>query len=298
MIRAFRGSWAVALGSMLVGCVGWPHHRSPAPATTSATPPTAAALVAYLNDNSKRLHTVDCGDLDLDAKQKNQAIGLTGWMVAQKARNFRLAAKVAGNQMVDIGSNDHEFWFWIGKSEPPYLFHCSYEDFHRGQARLPLPFQPEWIMQALGMADYGPPEKYQVSVRGSTVELIEPTTLPSGQRVRKVVVFNRQQVPQVTAHLLQDEQGGKIICAAYILEHMHDRSSGAVLPKRLNLVWPEERMELKMRFDDVVVNRPIEPQRSASLFTRPRLANVPSYDLARGPDAPGNRPGAGLGLPR
>jgi hypothetical protein len=48
-------------------------------------------------------------------------------------------------------------------------------------------------------------------------------------------------------------------------------------------------MELKMKLDQVAINGQLEPQRCARLFTRPAMANIPSYDLARGldPGSPG-----------
>src|SRR4029078_5880788 len=100
-------------------------------------------------------------------------------MVCKKPGNFKLVASVVGNQAVDLGSNDQEFWFWISKAEPPYLFHCSYNDFARGGVRLPFPFQPEWVMEALGMAEYGSPQDYQLVCRGKAgLERVQQTRSP------------------------------------------------------------------------------------------------------------------------
>jgi hypothetical protein len=286
---------AAGMFFLLVGCtLPWTRTRpgdNAAPPPQNAHLPTAAALVGYLNDNARRIQTVDCRELDLDAKQKLQAVGLSGWMVCQKPRNFRLGANVAGSQMVDLGSNDREFWFWISKAEPPYLFHCSYDDFARGSAQMPFPFQPEWIIEALGIAECRAPENYQVVPQGNTLQLIEQSVSAQGKPVRKIVVFNRHTVqppqPQVMAYILQDASG-KEVCGAYITEVAQDRATLAILPRRIRLVWPEEKMELRMKLDQVTVNGTIAPERSARLFTRPTLANVPSYDLARGLDpAPG-----------
>jgi hypothetical protein len=287
---------ALGFGSLLLlaGCNQFhPMRNGPAPqqpvATRPTETPTAAALVAYLNDNARRMQSLDCADLDLDARQGLQSVGLRGWLVCQKPRNFRMGAKVVGNQAVDMGSNDREFWYWISKAEPPYLFHCSYEDFARGQAQMPFPFQPEWIMEALGMAEYGAPENYKVAATPTTIELIEETRTSQGTPVRKVTVFSRNpaqgNAPQVTAHILQDA-GGKEICSAQISEVQQDRATGAIIPKRVRLVWPVEKMELKMKLDNVTLNQALAEQQATRLFTRPQLSNVKSYDLARGLDNP------------
>ncbi len=217
-----------------------------------------------------------------------EGVSLRGWMVCQKPKNFRMAAKVIGTDTVDMGSNDQEFWWWISKAEPPYLFHCSYDDLSNNRVRAALPFQPEWMMEALGMGEYPAGGNYTVNVTQSTVELIEQTKSPSGQPVKKVTVITRAAtqgtVPQVTAHILQDANG-KVICAAYITDVQRD-ASGAVVPKRVRLECPAEHMELKMTLRDTTINKPIDQQRAARLFSRPQLANVQSVDLARGLEQP------------
>ena len=290
--------------AVLVGCNQFQAYRGTTPppgpvARVPATTPTATQLVEYLNKNAGRIQTLDCGDLDLDAKQGHQPVSLRGWMVCQKPRSFRMGAKVLGKQELDMGSNDNEFWYWIGKNEPPYLFHCSYPDMQAGKARMPFPFQPEWLMEAMGMSEYAPAvredgsQRYQVKATPSSLELIEESRSPQGAPIRKVTVFNRGEaqgnVPQVTAHILQDGNG-KEICGAYITEVQGDpRGSGAVIPHKVRLSWPAERIELKMKLDGLTVNAALPPQRQQTLFSRPQMRNVQTYDLARGLDNPAGR---------
>src|SRR5439155_23433913 len=137
---------------------GWPHLGGPAnvgpQAHAPSGTPTAEQLVAYLNDNARRLQSIESRDVQLDASMKWETFGLTGVMVCQKPRNFRLMAKAASMSMADVGSNQDEFWFWVGKSDPPYLFHCSHQDFAQGRSQVKFPLQPDWVMVALGMAEY------------------------------------------------------------------------------------------------------------------------------------------------
>lgn len=285
----------LALGTVLLlaGCNqfrGW--HGGPTGETKAVRPdapqPTAEALVNYLNDCSRRLQSIDCSELDLDAKQNMNGGSLRGWMVCSKPRSFRMTAKLVGKDVADMGSNEQEFWWWIGQSDPPYLFHCSYDAMQNNRVRMSLPFQPEWMLEALGMAEYGPAQNYTINVTQNTIELSEQSQTPSGQPVRKVTVFARGvtqgSVPQVTAHILQDAKGG-VICAAYITEVTRD-PSGAIVPKRVRLECPQDRMELKMTLRSVTINQPIEQQRAVRLFSRPQLAGVAAYDLARAADAP------------
>jgi hypothetical protein len=271
---------------VLAGCNSWPHVRQNGPATPTAripsAVPTSADLVAYLNDNADRMSSLECQSLFLDASHRMQTVGLTGQMVCQKPRNFRMVARVGGNPMVDLGSNNQEFWYWISKNDPPYLFHCAHSEFGQARARMPFPFQPDWIVEALGMLKYDPSHTYQVVTKPQSLELVEQATSPQGQQVRKVTVFSRgQNNVQVTAHVLQDA-AGKEICSAYVTEVQQDRNTGAIFPKRVELVWPAEHIKLKMKLDDVTVNAQIDDSRVGMLFTRPSLKSIKSFNLASG----------------
>lgn len=275
------------------GCHNFPSRGTGQPQAAAQLPaktPDATALVAYLNDNASRIQSIDCRELDLSCRQRLQRVGMHGWMVCQKPRNFRMGANLLGKQAVDMGSNDREFWFWISKNDPPDLFFCNYSDLETGRARMPFPFQPEWIMEALGMASYGPAEKYQVRATKDTLELIEQTRSPQGAPVSKITVFSRVPArgtqPQVTAHILQDARG-QVICAANVTEVQIDQRTGAVVPRKVSLTCPAEHVELNLKLDDTAVNGPIEGQRQAQLFARPVLKGVATRDLAQlqGPGA-------------
>ena len=78
-------------------------------------PQTATQLVAYLNDNAGRIQAVRADDLWITINANGEKFDVSGKMMAQKARGFRLKAKALGNEVVDLGSNDQEFWYWISK---------------------------------------------------------------------------------------------------------------------------------------------------------------------------------------
>jgi hypothetical protein len=284
----------LALGMVLVtGCNTLPHRRdaAPAPAVTKTALPTPepAMLVRYLNDNSRKIQGLRA-DVAMDCKQGGQSVGLDGTLACSWPRNFRLKAKALGQSAADIGSNDNEFWFWISKADPPYVYHCSYRDLNPA-VRLPFPFQPDMVMAGLGLAEYDPNKSYRLRETPKYLELIEDSTSPQGQPVEKITVFNRMEVrnpgePQVVAHVLKDKQG-HVIAQAVVHRVVVSRETGAVLPQHVSLSWPAERMEMEMRFRDVQVVR-FDPERAAVLFQRTQLGNLTAYDLARrAVDGPG-----------
>ncbi len=255
--------------------------------------PTAESMVAYLNENSRRITALQADDVVVDCKQGRDSAAVTGRLDCMRPRNFRLTGRAVGQPQVDIGSNDQEFWYWIARSQPPYVYHCSHEALARGNVRLHIPFQPDLVLTALGLGEYDPNKKYEVRSTGNTVELIEWVPSPQGQSVQKVTVFNRAakgDQPTVAAHILRDTSGKKI-CEATITHAIHDRS-GAELPRRITLVWPEQQIEMKMNLDKAHVVRP-EQEEVARLYSRRVLASQRSFDLERGtPDDRMTRQGA------
>src|SRR5262245_43620548 len=204
----------------------------PNPGRYISETPTAAQLISQLNDTSQRIQMLECRDVWIDARQGRQDVSLPGSMVCQKNRNFRLTAKMVGQPAVDIGSNEQEFWFWISKAEPPGLYHCSYADLAQGRVRqLPFPFQPEWVMEALGMADRDPNAAYEpIRTTASTFDLIQKTVGPQGQPVRKITMFSRTRNLLVVGHRLEDANG-KEVCTAQVLDWQYDDASRVAVPK-------------------------------------------------------------------
>jgi hypothetical protein len=259
--------------------------------------PKAEQLVDYLNRNAQRfvsLESVGQDGVFIDAVSDGQKIGVSATLACQKAAtpgtppNFRMVARVAGTSEVDIGSNSQEFWYWIKKAPEPYVFHCSYADFRAGRARTAFPFQPEWVVEALGMAEYDPNQRYQVREGKNTYELIQQAVSPQGQPIQKVTVFNRNaaqnRAPQVMAHILRDASG-KEICSAQITQVQSD-AGGVVVPRVIFMDWPQAKMKMKMELKDVRINARIDEARAARLFSRRDLATIRDVDLARASDMP------------
>jgi hypothetical protein len=269
---------------LLIGCTPpWSSVVNPPkqPAYLSQTP-TPAQLVAQLNATSQRLRSLECRDVDIQTKQGGQnPPDVLGTMMCRAPMDFRLRANVIGQPALDVGSNSQEFWFWMSKAEPPGLYYCSYTDLARGGVRLPFPFQPAWVMEALGMADRDPNGAFEpVKATRDTFELIETTTGPQGQPVRKVTVFSRTQSLTVMGHRLEDASG-KEICSAQILERTYDRANQVVVPQKVQLNWRAAELTMKLKLGDIHVNPAIDPDRAQAAFRRPQLKNINSYDLAQ-----------------
>ena len=252
--------------------------------TPNGPTPTVASLVDYLNENSRRLQSVRVEEVDITASQGWQSVGARAKLVADKPRSFRMSASnPLGGPAVDLGSNDQEFWFYVMKNDPPYQYYSSYKDLEEGRVKMmPLPIQPEWIMETMGMATYGPADRYKLEAEGDTLKLIEQSRSPMGQMVRKIIVMKRNETrapaPQVTDYILQDVNTSQIICAAKINEVTQDRVSGALFPRRMDISCPPQKTKMTMLFNNTTIGAEIP----ATAFTRQRMAGIESYNMARG----------------
>jgi hypothetical protein len=287
-VRYIAFGCALGVVVLIAGCNTFGFLRPPPPSAggggSAVDVPSKEALVEYLNNNAQRVQTLRCDDLDMTCSMGIQTVGLRGKMMCQRPRNFRMSADHWGKTEVEVGSNEEEFWYWLRHGDP-YQVHCSYKDLKAGKVqRLPFPFQPEWVIETLGLGVYGPADRYELDTRDpETLRLIERTTSPQGKAVRKVIVFRRrtarEREAQITDYLLLDEATEKEICAAHISQIQVDRNTGAILPYRLDLKWPEMKLRMAMKLDSLGINPnpPIDP---AVAFHRRPLSGVPGFDLA------------------
>ena len=162
-MRYVVSGFAVTALGLLAGCNTFGLLRPDQQTRGGAAPtevPSKEALVEYLNSNAQRVKTLRCDELDLTCSQGIQTVGLRGKLMCQQPRNFRMSADHWGKTEVEVGSNPEEFWYWLRRGDP-YQVHCSYKDLGDGKVqRLPFPFQPEWVIETLGLANYGPASRY------------------------------------------------------------------------------------------------------------------------------------------
>jgi hypothetical protein len=263
--------------------------------------PQVVDLVSYLNTNSQSIPGIQCDNVTLTCQQgMGLPISLDGRLRCQGPRNFRMSGDSFVGREVDLGSNDQEFWYWIKRGDP-FQVYCSYQALEQGKVqKMPFPFQPDWVLEAMGLGKYGPASKYEMTYDDTTLKLIEKTRSPQGQPVRKVIVFRRLKAegnqPQVLAWLLLDDATGKEICSCHISERVLVANK-AEIPRKFELRWPEQKMKLGIRLDNATVNGQIPP----NVFVRAPLKGVESFNLAtwsvdNGVHRAGAGPGPGPGM--
>jgi hypothetical protein len=293
----------------LIGCTWLKEHmdRNPPPKGGDQVQPVKAEqLVGYINDRGARLQTLDYDNIRVVASDRGLPMpALRGSLAASQPRNFRMTgAGGAVGAKVDLGSNTDQFWMYLHApaTQPMFVF-ASHTDFESGKARLPPhspPFEPVWVMQALGMTTLSPNNQYTVTPDQAhrtyvlSWRSVVPNGTASGTPVIKEIVFEADRAvdprPQVKKHVVRDTKN-KVICTAEIRQ-AKTAPTGATDPRTnqpqtvqyptlVVLKWEEQKFEMKLELDRAEVNRSFTDEQARALFSRPTNLGARPVDLAQ-----------------
>ncbi|QDU18555.1 hypothetical protein [Urbifossiella limnaea] len=312
-VRDLRLLVAAALLCPAVGCNWMREWRDqvgqPRPTPGGRLPDRPASeFVRFVNQRADALQSVEYSDVRMRVSGKGIpiSVSLEGNLAAAQPRCFRLIAggKMAGK--IDLGSNPEQFWVYTGGAGEPLFVYASHSDFESGRAKIPggMPFEPDWVMQALGMTKLPEGGQYDVKVddRERTYTLGWNAVAPNGVPVRKEIVFDGEPATgnrsQVKRHVLRDAKRAAIATAEIrsaetIAAGVTADGKRAVTqyPTRLVLKWEEPKFEMDMTLDRGTANAEQAADRRAVLFSRPTNLGTPAIDLAGARfDAPTGRP--------
>ncbi|MEX0704326.1 MAG: hypothetical protein WD069_19655 [Planctomycetales bacterium] len=262
---------------MLAGCsFGWPFVRRDAGQQFEPLPPAVdkAQLVERLNLNASRIIAWRCNDATITAK--GVPARLTATIAVESPQRFRLvASSITGNE-ADFGSNDDRFWFWMRRGEPRQVFTVSHEDFRRLGPRLQIPFQPDWLMEVLGVSPIDANE-YQLAhddPQRRFARLTAERLMPDGRAVRRSIVVDTQRGGVIVEHSLYDD-GGRLLAKASLLEHRME-PAGVTMPHQVRLEWPPAGLELTLSLGPIEIN-PLHLHER--MWEVPAIPDSPTVDL-------------------
>lgn len=231
-------------------------------------------LVDYLNRNQGAVHAWRCTEATVKlAGPAGVPVRLTANMAVERPRNIRLRAKSIRGDEADLGSNSERFWFWLRDSQDRILT-ASHADADLVRGHLQIPFEPEWLMEALGVGHIDP-SRYTMQHHGpgtNRATLISTEASASGQILHREIVVDTCR-GQIVEHGLYD-MNHQPIARAILGDY---RTIGTVsLPHRVELIWSRsgERMVMQMR------NIEINPQISLEkMWVFPEIDGAQTVDL-------------------
>ncbi|MDB5389891.1 MAG: hypothetical protein JWM11_5537, partial [Planctomycetaceae bacterium] len=224
-------------------------------------------LVDHLNRNIDQINSCSCYDSTIWAEGGTfLAPSLTADIAIERPRNFRLRAKALNMDMVDLGSNEERFWFW-GKEENVILT-ARHDQMAAAQRQLPLPFEPDWLIEALGVI---PLDEHEIEFEKHPTEpkrvfFRRQRKAPDGSPVEIVSTVDTC-LGVILEHSLRD-RSGRIIALAKMSEHIRDGKKGMELAHTVALSWPQAKLGLKIRMGKIDIDPGSLPQQ---LFQMPDM---------------------------
>ena len=276
-LTAFLFLLTFALG--MTGChwnrftpVGNPFHRPP-PCVFPAEP-TADQVINHLNNNIMNLQGWRCTKAKIAAQ--GAPVRLDALIAVERPRRFRLMAKSPVGSEVDLGSNPERFWFWARRNESKHVFHAQHEDLAIAQDRLRIPFQPDWLMEAMGVVPWDPSAYRLLPSPQSAggLQLVSDRIGADGSTSQHMIVVDRCY-GWILEHVLYD-QDGRLIARAELSGHRECQTSGIVLPHEIRLEWPQAQMSLTISLQSIEVNPLNIPQQ---IWELPEFPDYPPLDI-------------------
>jgi hypothetical protein len=193
-------------------------------------------------------------------------------------RRLRILAHMplTGSELADFGSNDDEIWIW--NQGAPGIMTMRHEQLPEALAQMQVPFEPEWLMEVLGVVPINVDE-YSLAVPGAPqrhVDLIADRTSPMGTPVRRVVRIDLCQ-GRILEHRIEGLDG-RAIASARLGEYQPDATGRYVLPHFIQIHWPEAKAGMTLRIGEIIAN---PPRNGLVSWQVPEKAGVPRLVFPR-----------------
>lgn len=289
----------VALAAPGCAWMRWGHRDDPL-AFSAKTPcrlpanPSVDDLVLAVNDNVSRLQRWRAGRVKLRAN--HMPLSLEADLAVEKGRHLRLVVRHAlgGGDELDLGCNDDVFWYWARRQKPAAVMYASYDQLDSVRDQLQIPFEPDWLMEALGVSPIPTEGLTLEPIPGTrTARLVSHHRGASGRLIRKAITVDTCH-GRVLEHSVWDSATGVRMAHAEFSNHRIDPASGVVMAHHIQLDWPQADLSLSMDLGHVEINPPALPERIWDMPHPPGcpVMNLEDFSEQRTPSAHRSRASA------
>jgi hypothetical protein len=236
--------------------------------------PTLEQVIEVVNRNSGQIRSFSANRASLSGS----GFPSLGASVAfERPMRFRLRAGtgLTGTE-IDFGSNDELFWFWMRRNQPPGLYYCRHSQFAANAAWRP-PFEPQWLIEALGLAGFDPalPHQGPVALPNDRLRIDTIRNTPEGP-VTKITIIDGSQGWILEQHMFNARR--QLVASSVASGHRRDPLSGLVMPTVVNINCPPAQLSMRLDLGEVEINRLSGDP--ASLWSMPSYPGAPLIDLA------------------
>jgi hypothetical protein len=203
---------------------------------------------------------------------------LSAQVACEPPRRFRLRAQtaVSGNEL-DLGSNDDLFWLWIRRHEPPVMLFCRHDQYAQSSARRLLPIRADWMPELLGLISFDPNDSHEgpFPLSDGRLEIRSRLTSPDGELLKSTLVDGTTGLV-LEQHLFTPT--GERLASVRTTQHRVDPTSGAALPRKVDVSWPASDVNFTLELKAVTTNMPASDP--GQLWQMPAYEGYEPVDLA------------------
>ncbi len=257
-------------------------------------------FVAEHNQNAERIQSLEAKPaitVTMGPRGDARSGAVVGHLAVERPRNFKLELSHTMSTIADIGSNDDRFWFWFQNSrgKDKSVYYCDYAEL--SSTSLAVTYQPDWIVEAMGLKGITPDEAAQIKTRpgtqpGTTVLTFAPTNAGGQTYTRVMVVWDNTRkvnefrvissdgkatIAQATIKKYRDLPVGRTASAS--ADGAAAERSSCSLPENIVLEWKRELLSLDVVLKEAKVNQ-FDSSRREALFVQPTVAGYAPVNLA------------------
>lgn len=237
--------------------------------------PTREQIMTAVEDNTGRVRSYMASQAVLSVPGVPR---LSAQVACEPPRRFRLRAQTSltGNEL-DLGSNDDLFWLWVRRHEPPIMLFCRHDQYEQSSARRLLPIQAEWLPELLGLVRFDPDDRHEgpFTTPDGRFEIRSTIDSPDGPLLRSTLL-------QAATGLVEEQHlftaDGERLASVRMSRHRVDPTSGAALPRLVEVSWPASGVEFTLEITSLVTNAPAPDP--GQLWQMPAYSGYEPIDLA------------------
>ena len=237
--------------------------------------PSLDQIIGAIHDNTQRVRNYMAPQAVISVPGVPR---LSAQVACEPPRRFRLRAQtaVSGNEL-DLGSNDDLFWLWIRRHEPPVMLFCRHDQYAQSSARRLLPIRADWMPELLGLISFNPADSHEgpFPLADGRLEIRSRLSSPDGELLKSTLVDGTTGLV-LEQHLFTPT--GERLASVRTTQHRVDPTSGAALPRKVEVSWPASDVNFTLDLKAVTTNMPTSDP--GQLWQMPAYEGYEPIDLA------------------
>jgi hypothetical protein len=215
-----------------------------------------------------------------------------GRLTLERPRNFRMSLEMGISRPVaDLGSNEEELWVWTSQSREKAIYVCKYDE--NGEVPEELLFQPEWIIEGLGLHVVPEGEARKITEERTRnpqfVTLVHRRLTGNGRTLVKKTVVERA-TGAIREHVYYAGDGTTVLAWVQVLERRRyplpaqagGEAAAVELPSRLKLTSHppgQPVFEMELVLNDLRVNPAFSREQREEIFAIPHIPDTQIVDV-------------------